>query len=77
MSRNFYSPDRQRLARIAHKCTWCAEEIPKGEAYTHQSGVHDGAFFVTKMHEECWREFNEIGDGEYTPYSNERPKPEV
>lgn len=70
---DFYNPHESRCARKAHQCTWCAEPINKGDAYTHQTGVFDGSWYTSKMHPECFEEMCEQGDGEYTPYSNDRP----
>ena len=71
---DFYNAPENRKARKAHVCTYCAESINAGDAYTHQTGVYDGRWYVSKMHAECFDEFCFDGDGEYTPYSNERPK---
>lgn len=71
---DFYNPPEDRTARKAHQCTYCAEKINVGEFYVHQTGVYDGRWYTTKMHPECFGDFIYSGDGEYTPYSNERPK---
>ena len=71
---DFYNPHESRLARKAHRCTWCADPINAGDTYAHQTGVFDGRWYTSKMHPECFDDMCEQGDGEYTPYSNERPK---
>ena len=71
---DFYNPQESRRARTTHQCTWCAEKISAGDTYTHQTGVHDGRWYTSNMHSECFDDMCEQGDGEYTPYSNERPK---
>jgi hypothetical protein len=73
---DFYNPPEHRVARKAHQCTYCAEAINAGEFYVHQTGVYDGRWYTSKMHPECFDELVDIGDGEYTPYSNERPRVE-
>lgn len=71
---NFYNPSTSRTARTQHKCTYCCEDINPGDVYMYQKGVHEGRWFESKMHPECFDDMCETGDGEYTPYSNERPK---
>jgi hypothetical protein len=71
---DFYSPAENRKASKNHKCTYCAEIINKGELYSFQKGNYDGEWFESKMHHECFDELIEDGEGEYMPYSNERPK---
>lgn len=71
---DYYNPPEHRTARKVHQCTYCAEEINAGESYAHQTGVYDGSWYTSKMHPECFDDMIDSGDGEYTPYSNERPK---
>lgn len=70
---NFYNAAERRKASKAHRCTYCGETITKGETYTFQKGNHDGAWFESKLHPECFTDLCENGDGEYEPYCNERP----
>ena len=70
---DFYTPHEYRKAKKPHRCTYCGEAINKGEQYTFQKGNYDGRWFESKMHDECFEDMAETGDGEYTPYSNERP----
>ena len=42
-----------RKARKGHSCEQCGVVIPKGAKYKYHYGVHDGSFFVNKMHTEC------------------------
>ena len=70
---NFYSEVQDRTAAKDHKCTWCAEHINKGDDYKFQKGNHEGSWFETKMHPECWQDFIDGGENEYTPYSADRP----
>jgi len=70
---NFCNPAENRVARKEHKCSYCAENISKGDTYTHQTGNHDGVWFESKMHRECFADMCEFCDGEYIPYANERP----
>jgi len=69
---DFYKPPESRMARKAHQCTYCAEEIDAGAEYVHQTGFYDGRWYTNKMHPECFADMCE-GDGEFTPYSNDRP----
>lgn len=71
---NFYNPPEQRTARNAHRCSYCGEPIDRCDKYMHQTGVWEGKWFTSKMHPECFNDMCESGDGEYTPYDNERPE---
>lgn len=73
MSDFINNPQEYRTARKAHKCTYCAETINAGDRYVFQTGVYEGQWYASKMHPECWDDMVDSGDGEYTPYSNERP----
>lgn len=55
--------DRARMAR---------EPIAAGSEYVFQKGNYDGRWYENKMHPECFEDMCD-GDGEFTPYSNERP----
>lgn len=70
---SYFRPDETRKARKLHRCTYCGEEINTGDIYKYQTGIFDGRWFVSKMHPECFEDLCDVGDGEYTPYSNERP----
>lgn len=70
---SFHTDPKTRKAAKPHRCTYCGEPINKGDAYTHQSGVHDNEWFESKMHPECFTDFCENGDGEYSLYCNDRP----
>jgi hypothetical protein len=70
---NFFNESMIRRARKDHECTYCGELIEKGSDYTFQDGHHDGSWFTSKMHDECFDDFCTNGDGEYTMYDNERP----
>jgi hypothetical protein len=66
------------LARKAHRCTWCGEEIPAGEKYIRIRCIYDGEPQVNKFHAECEKacseEAAEYGpDFEFSPGENERP----
>lgn len=71
---DFYNPSVSRKARKSHQCTYCAELIAAGEGYVSQKGNYDGRWYENKMHPECFEELCDDGDGEFTPYSNERPQ---
>lgn len=73
---DFFNPPITRKAKKAHRCTYCGEKINQNDLYIFQKGVYDGCWYESKMHPECWDDFVETGGGEYTPYSNERPKKE-
>ena len=72
---DFYNDAITRVARKPHRCTYCGEGIARGEHYKHQKGNYDGSWFESKMHPECFAVMCEADDGEYMPYSNERPAP--
>lgn len=74
---DFYNPHEDRTARKAHQCTYCAEPISVGEHYVHQTGVYEGRWYTNKMHPECFQELCDEGEGEFAPYSNERPRVEA
>ncbi len=74
---DFYHPAESRIARKAHQCIYCAEPINVGDDYVHQTGVYDGRWYTNKMHPECFADMCEDGSGEFTPYSNDRPKAEA
>jgi len=63
-----------RIANKKHTCTYCSEPINKGESYNMWKSVDD-SWFTNKMHHECADDLNEYGDGEYSPYCNDRPAP--
>ncbi len=74
---DFFSCAKTRTASNDHRCTYCGERINKGDHYEYQKGNYDGHWFESKMHPECFADLCKYGDGEYTPYSNERPTSEV
>lgn len=74
---DFYNDAIDRVARKPHRCTYCGEGIAKGDHYQFQKGNYDGSWFESKMHPECFEDMCDAGDGEYMPYSNERPAPMV
>ena len=74
---DFCNTHEFRTARKAHQCTYCAEPIAVGDFYVHQTGVYDGKWYTSKMHPECFEEACDEGDGEFMPYSNERPRVEA
>lgn len=71
---DFYNPHECRTARKAHQCIYCAETINVGDEYVHQTGVYEGKWYTSKMHPECFEGMCDGGEGEYTPYSHERPR---
>jgi hypothetical protein len=73
---NFYGQSVVRKARKAHRCSYCGQAIERGERYHHQTGTWDGGWFDSKFHDECIADLSENGDGEFTPYSNDRPQVE-
>ena len=72
---DFCHPAEHRKARKHYQCTYCAESINIGEQYVHQTGVYDGAWYVSKVHPECFQELCDEGEEEFMPYSNARPTP--
>ena len=69
----FCTPPKTVVARVPHQCTYCGEAINSGDTYFTWKSVDD-SWFTNKMHPECADELNEWGDGEYSAYSNDRPK---
>jgi len=55
------------VARKAHQCNYCLEEIPKGEQYSRWTGIHDMDFQSSAMHIECAKAFSDSGWDEYYP----------
>lgn len=72
---NFYNNAITRKAAKSHRCSYCGETIHKGTEYSHQKGRYEGSWYDNRMHFECYEDLCENGDGEYTLYSNERPRP--
>ena len=64
MSGDFCVSETQPVARKAHRCALCEEEIPKGERHVARVGVGNGAIYTFRMHFECvaltseWDEFD-------------------
>lgn len=52
------------VARKDHKCTWCAEAIPKGEKHVARSYKFEGDFNSDRLHNEC-SEAMELVDWHY------------
>ena len=71
---NFYTEAIVRKARKDHICSYCGELIDSDNFYLYQKGHWNGSWFESKMHGECFDALCEDGDGEYTPYSHERPE---
>ena len=74
---DFFRTAEQRKAAKDHRCIYCGEGIQKGEVYQEQTGVWDGAAFRNKFHAECFQALCSAGEGEFTPYSENRPEREV
>ena len=63
-----------RTAAKEHRCIYCGESIPKGESYREQTGYWEGSAFRNRFHAECFQALCDEGEGEFTPYSEERPR---
>lgn len=70
---DFYREPVSRKARKDHRCTYCGEAIQRGEVYSEQTGVWDGKAFRSRFHSECFEDLCD-GEGEFTPYSQDRPR---
>lgn len=71
----YYTNPETRVARKAHCCTYCGEQIEIGSAYKRWMSIDDKAL-TNKMHPEClsFLQTEAGGDSfEYFPYSGERP----
>lgn len=70
--------DVVRTAAKPHRCIWCGHQIDVGTRYKYVRGIFDGDPQSNHYHLECdkaalaWAR-EEGGDGEFTPYENERP----
>ena len=74
----FYTDPVTRTAAKAHRCTYCGEVINQGDQYASWKSIERGdGWYTSKMHPECHSDFAENGDGEYTPFYNERPKEQL
>jgi hypothetical protein len=71
---DFFHPMTEQASRKQRQCIYCGEEINKGDVYARQTGVFDGRWQDNKYHPECFSDFCDQGDGEFTPYSNDRPE---
>ena len=60
-------------AKKPHRCMSCGEGIAVGETYVRWRCYDGGDASTNKMHPECFEDMCD-GDGEFTPYSNERPE---
>ena len=61
-------------ATLAAVLSYCGESIPKGESYREQTGYWEGSAFRNRFHPECFQALCDEGEGEFTPYSEERPR---
>lgn len=62
---DFFRPPTTPTARREHRC------VAVGEKYSRQTGVYDGAWFVNKMHLQCFETL--ATSGEFTPGELEPP----
>ena len=68
---------KQVKCRKSHRCDWCGEIIKAGNVAHYRSGVHDGEFFSSYMHMECWDALgrSDLGcDDEFYPMDQKRGK---
>ncbi len=54
--------DKEVVARKAHKCIWCGEQIDWGTTYRRLTGKFNGDFSSNAWHLECSVAGNEIID---------------
>jgi predicted nucleic acid-binding Zn-ribbon protein len=50
-------------ARKVHSCTWCGEDIPKGETHYAQACKDCDAVYTVRFHVECEKAFEEYWRG--------------
>lgn len=65
------------VARKQHRCIWCGEAIEVGLKHRHEISRYD-ELQDFRWHLECSEDAQQCfcgGDGEFTAYSAERPKP--
>lgn len=79
MSYYTHLTSKQPKARKDHHCTWCGELIKKGDIYNYSSGVFDGHFTTSHLHDECLKAMTKsysnkeiYADEGYTPYEQKR-----
>jgi hypothetical protein len=70
---DFFNPATSHTCCVSRNCSYCSEQINKGDLYIRQTGVWEGSWFTNHFHPECFRDLCDSGEGEFTPYSNERP----
>ena len=68
----YCTPAIERKALKAHTCTYCGQPIEAGDKYMTWKSVGD-SWFTNKMHHECADDLSEWGEGEYSPFTNDRP----
>ena len=59
MSQDFYGKNKWVKTRKHHHCWGCGGSIPPGERAHYQSGVYEGDFGDSYMHEECWQDWKD------------------
>lgn len=76
----FLSDAKTVAARKRHLCTWCGQDIERGEQHKTWTSF-EGGWFRSRMHAECCvameDDNRETGEQEYIPYDNARPKVEA
>ncbi len=67
--------DKDVVARKAHKCIWCGEQIDRSTTYRRQTGKFDGDFQSNAWHLDCIDVSDEILECEadtFEPYTYQR-----
>ena len=67
--------DKDTVARKAHKCIWCGEQIDRGTTYRRQTGKFDGDFQSNAWHLDCLDVVDEVleyADDSFEPYTYQR-----
>ncbi len=57
--------DTEITCKKAHFCAWCGEPIVRGENARYRSGVHNGDFYSTYLHLECYEAMNKSDFDEF------------
>lgn len=67
----WYTDPRPVKARKPHLCSWCGEDIERGETYQGWT-YGDPTPERVRMHEECREAFGDSNNDEFTPHEHER-----